>query len=177
MASWYGPGFNGRRTANGEIYNQEDLTAASPTLPLGTLVAVTNLNNGRSVLVRINDRGPFLKGRAIDLSHGAARALGMVGQGTAPVKIEVVRGPVEEASVANRYGYYIQVGSFTNLANALRLRDRLASVYPNVKIEELRAGTSHYYRVRIGGFASRAQALARAKETLSLKMPLIIGRE
>src|SRR5205085_9580715 len=74
VASWYGPGFNGRHTANGEIYDQDDLTAASPILPLGTQAMVTNLRNGRAVVVRINDRGPFIRGRSIDLSHRAAQA-------------------------------------------------------------------------------------------------------
>src|SRR5436305_13716032 len=90
VASWYGPGFHGNRTANGEVYDQYELTAAHPSLPLGTRVMVTNLANGRSVDVRINDRGPFVDGRAIDLSYAAARVLRMVGPGTARVRIEVV---------------------------------------------------------------------------------------
>src|SRR5215510_14489257 len=90
IASWYGPGFHGNRTANGEIYDQFDLTAAHPSLPLGTRAIVTNLSNGRSVEVRINDRGPFVGGRAIDLSYGAARVIQMVGPGTATVRIEVI---------------------------------------------------------------------------------------
>src|SRR5574337_879684 len=89
-ASWYGPGFHGNRTSSGEIYDQYDLTAAHQTLPLGTRVAVTNLQNNRTVEVRINDRGPFVKGRAIDLSYAAARNLGMIGPGTVPVRIEVL---------------------------------------------------------------------------------------
>jgi rare lipoprotein A len=103
VASWYGPGFDGNRTANGEIYDQYELTAAHPSLPLGTRAMVTNLDNGRAVEVRINDRGPFVGGRAIDLSYGAARALRMVGPGTARVRIEVLAGTraprVEAASV------------------------------------------------------------------------------
>src|SRR5262245_46591175 len=85
IASWYGPGFHGNRTANGEIYDQNELTAAHRTLPLGSRAMVTNLTNGRSVEVRINDRGPFVDGRVIDLSYAAARTLGMVGPGTAHV--------------------------------------------------------------------------------------------
>src|SRR5215510_2198076 len=83
IASWYGPGFHGNRTANGEIYDQDELTAAHPSLPLGTHAMVTNLDNGRAVEVRINDRGPFVGGRAIDMSYAAARAVDMVGPGTA----------------------------------------------------------------------------------------------
>src|SRR5205809_7003481 len=92
VASWYGPGVHGNRTANGEIYDQYELTAAHPSLPLGTRVMVTNLENGRAVQVRVNDRGPFVDGRAIDLSYAAARTIGMVGPGTVRVRIEVL-GP------------------------------------------------------------------------------------
>jgi rare lipoprotein A len=92
IASWYGPGFHGRRTANGEVYNQYDLTAAHQTLPHGTQVRVTNLTNGRAVEVRINDRGPFVDDRIIDLSYSAAREIGMIGPGTAPVRLEIL-GP------------------------------------------------------------------------------------
>ena len=90
QASWYGPGFDGRRTANGEVYNSNLLTAAHRSLPFGTKVRVTNMNNGRSVVVRINDRGPFSKGRIIDLSAGAARTINMINSGVAPVKVEVL---------------------------------------------------------------------------------------
>lgn len=90
MASWYGPGFHGRRTANGERFNQNAMTAAHRTLPFGTRVRVTNKNNGRSVTVRINDRGPFIRGRIIDLSIGAAGRIGMVNSGVAPVRVEVL---------------------------------------------------------------------------------------
>lgn len=89
-ASWYGPGFHGNMTSSGEIYNQHDLTAAHPTLPLGSRAVVTNLNNGKSVEVRINDRGPFVKGRTLDLSYAAARTIGLTRPGTAPVRIEVI---------------------------------------------------------------------------------------
>ena len=90
MASWYGPGFHGRRTANGEVYNQNALTAAHRSLPFGTKVRVTNVNTGSSVIVRINDRGPFAGGRVIDLSAAAARVIGMIRSGVAPVRIEIL---------------------------------------------------------------------------------------
>ena len=90
QASWYGPGFHGRRTANGEVFNSNELTAAHRSLPFGTKVRVTNMNNGRSVVVRINDRGPFSGGRIIDLSAGAARSINMINSGVAPVRIEVL---------------------------------------------------------------------------------------
>src|SRR6185436_19637456 len=101
IASWYGPGFHGRRTANGEVYDQYELTAAHQTLPLGTRVLVTSLTNGRSVEVRVNDRGPFIGGRVIDLSYGAARVIDMVGPGTMPVRVEVLDSPVLVASRAH----------------------------------------------------------------------------
>ncbi|MGP9820816.1 septal ring lytic transglycosylase RlpA family protein [Salinarimonas sp. NSM] len=89
-ASWYGPGFHGRRTASGERYDMDALTAAHKTLPFGTKVRVTNVANGKSVVVRITDRGPFVRGREIDLSRGAARAVGMLASGTAQVRMEVL---------------------------------------------------------------------------------------
>ncbi|HEY9829040.1 MAG TPA: septal ring lytic transglycosylase RlpA family protein, partial [Stenomitos sp.] len=90
IASWYGPGFHGNRSASGEVYNQNAMTAAHRSLPFGTKVVVTNLNNGRSVVVRINDRGPFVRGRVIDLSAAAARALGVMQTGIAPVQVQVL---------------------------------------------------------------------------------------
>ncbi|MDG2615585.1 septal ring lytic transglycosylase RlpA family protein [Thermoleptolyngbya sichuanensis XZ-Cy5] len=90
IASWYGPGFHGNRSASGEVFNQNAMTAAHRYLPFGTQVRVTNLNTGQSVVVRINDRGPFSRGRVIDLSAGAARAIGMIGSGIAPVSLEVI---------------------------------------------------------------------------------------
>ncbi|MEB3266896.1 MAG: septal ring lytic transglycosylase RlpA family protein [Cyanobacteriota bacterium] len=91
QASWYGPGFYGNRTASGETFRPGTLTAAHRTLPFGTMVKVTNLSNGRSAVVRINDRGPFHGGRVIDLAHGAALELGVTASGTAPVSLEVLR--------------------------------------------------------------------------------------
>ncbi len=90
IASWYGPGFHGKATASGEIYNQNEFTAAHQTLPLGTRVMVTNLENGSATEVTINDRGPFAKGRIIDLSHSAAESISMVGPGTALVRVDVL---------------------------------------------------------------------------------------
>lgn len=91
MASWYGPGFNGKRTASGERFRQNELTAAHKTLPFGTIVRVTNLQNARTVDVRINDRGPFVRGRIIDLSKGAAQQLNMIRTGVVPVEVRVLR--------------------------------------------------------------------------------------
>lgn len=104
IASWYGPNFHGKRTANGEIYNQNDLTAAHRTLQMPSLVRVTNLENGRSVVVRINDRGPFKRGRVIDVSRKAAELLGFIGNGTARVRVEVLEKESRQIAEAAKRG-------------------------------------------------------------------------
>ncbi len=123
-ASWYGPSFHGRLTSSGERYDQNDLTAAHTRLPFQTMVEVTNLDNGRKVVVRINDRGPFARGRVIDLSRGAAEKIAMVGPGTARVRLRALgdgeeeRAPASRARNADAAGiYYIQVGAFKNRDN------------------------------------------------------------
>lgn len=93
VASWYGPEFYGRRTASGEIYTGNDFTAAHKSLPLNTYVRVINLENGKSIIVRINDRGPFVKGRIIDLSYAAAKEIGMIEKGTTPVRLRIISRP------------------------------------------------------------------------------------
>jgi rare lipoprotein A len=146
MASWYGPDFHGKPTSNREIYDMFDMTAAHQTLPFGTHVIVTNLNNSKAVTVRINDRGPFVKGRIIDLSYAAAKVLDMVGLGTAPVSIEVLKDMSPKQSVVS---YSVQVGSFNNKANAVDLKQKLGNRYGNVVIAEFKTARQIYYRVRI----------------------------
>jgi len=170
-ASWYGPGFHGNRTSSGEIYDQNELTAAHQTLPLGTRVAVTNLDNGRQVEVRINDRGPFAKGRVIDLSYAAARMLGMVGPGTAPVRIEVLGGQIVRVAAT---GYAVQVGAFADRDNANRLKSQLARRYDGVYVTILDGRSATYYRVRVGRFPSREQAVQLAQSLTPLGLPAII---
>jgi rare lipoprotein A len=170
-ASWYGPGFHGKRTSNGEIYDQYELTAAHQTLPLGTRVAVTNLQNGHQVEVRINDRGPFVRGRAIDLSYAAARTLGMIGPGTVPVRIEVLGDAhLQLASAA----YTIQVGSFADRDNALRLKSTLAKRFDGVYLATLDGKAGTYYRVRLGRFTGRDEAVQFARSVTPLGIPVII---
>ena len=135
LASWYGGKFQGRRTASGEIFDTNQFTAAHKTLAFGTIVKVTNLENGQSTVVRINDRGPFIPGRIIDLSRAAAAAIGLAGQGVARVRIEVLApdspeaaGVAVDASVRRTAGIYsIQVAAFSNREYAerslLRLRE------------------------------------------------------
>lgn len=164
IASWYGPGFHGKATASGVIYNQHELTAAHQTLPLGTRVLVTNLDNGRSIEVLINDRGPFAKGRIIDLSYAAAETLGMIGPGTVPVRIEVVGSGTERISVIkDSLDYTLQLGSFSVLENARQLRDLVASQFSEVAIVPLNTSTSTFYRVQLGKFSTRSSAEEQAR--------------
>jgi rare lipoprotein A len=146
LASWYGPDFHGKLTSNNEIYNMHALTAAHKTLPFGAYVKVTNLNNGKSVIVRINDRGPFVKGRIIDLSYAAAKKLAMDITGVAPVKIEVLKRYSPRKSSQK---FSVQAGSFSSKKNAKRLKRKLQKHYRNVYISKLKAPSYTYYRVRI----------------------------
>ena len=164
IASWYGPGFHGRATASGVIYDQHELTAAHQTLPLGTRVIVTNLESGRSTEVVVNDRGPFLKGRIIDLSYAAAQTLGMVGPGTIPVRVEVISPEVR--SIRSSLGYTLQAGSFADLENAQKLVGQLNNNYPDlnqISIVSFQTRESIYYRVQVGTFSSRSQAEEEAR--------------
>lgn len=131
IASWYGPGFHGKLTANGEKYNQKAMTAAHKTLPLPTLVKVDNLENGRSVIVRVNDRGPYSKGRIIDLTETAAKRLGMLDKGTARVRVSVLSEDPDcyvnngrEVDI-DKGEFAIQIGAFSVYDNAKRLADSL----------------------------------------------------
>jgi len=153
LASWYGPGFHGKRTASGEIFNMYELTAAHRTFPIGSYVMVTNLENGKSVLVRINDRGPFVKGRIIDLSYAAAKLIGLIGPGVAPVRVELLsydRVPYKKKiSLKEERIIAIQVGAFIEKKNALNLKRILSHKYKGVYIETFRTRLTEYYRVRI----------------------------
>jgi rare lipoprotein A len=151
------------------------MTAASSIFPLGSLVIVTDLASGRAVEVRINDRGPFRKGRKIDLSHGAACELGMTGPGTALVRMDLVSTPAFDP--AGEPQYFVQAGSYADQNNADNIRVRLAAYYRDVTLSELDTGGRRYYRVRMGGFATREQAQARAVQTARLGLPVIIISE
>lgn len=160
IASWYGPGFHGNRTANGERYDMYRLTAAHRTLPLGSVAEVRSLTNGQTVTVRINDRGPFAKGRIIDLSLAAAKELGMTGAGTDRVELRVI-------GYQGRPGAFgslrVQVASFEELANAQALAGRLRGRYQAVRIVAVDLPSGKYYRVQVGQFASERQAEAVAQ--------------
>ncbi len=174
LASWYGPGFHGRPTSSSEIYNMHDMTAAHPTLPFGTWVMVTNLENDRTAVLRINDRGPFVKGRIIDLSRAAASVLGMIGPGTARVRLEVLAGYHESASSPPRF--LAQVGSFSIQENAYALKRRLEPRYENVVVETYRTPSRAYYRVRIIA-RSREAALLAARRLAGEGLPVIVLEE
>ena len=159
LASWYGPLFNGRRTSSGEIYDMHAFTAAHRTLPFGTLIRVTNLSNGMQTQVRINDRGPFVANRIIDLSLSAARAIEMVGPGTVQVRLELIWGPDPDLGF-----FAVQVGAFKTEENADRLRARLSLRYSPVATIPVPVNTGRFYRVRVGHFLSEADARALADE-------------
>jgi rare lipoprotein A len=159
VASWYGPDFHGKATSSGEVYDMYQLTCAHNTFALGTMVMVTNLENGRSVELRVNDRGPFVKERIIDLSYAAARILGMWEKGTAQVKVEGL-GPLIEPNQP----FTLQVGSFTDEANAQQLASQLRQRFENVYVATVETSTQKYHRVRIGQFDTRDQALAMAEK-------------
>ena len=156
LASWYGDPFHGRKTASGEVYDMHQMTAAHKTLPLGARVKVYNKQNGKSIEVRVNDRGPFVAGRVIDLSHAAAKALAAIGPGTAPVRIVAlaphpgdIRPGVEEGV------FSFQVGAFASRENAENLKATLSKQFAQVHVAEFFDGVDTLYRVRVGRYASR----------------------
>lgn len=164
IASWYGPGFHGKATASGVVYDQHEMTAAHQTLPLGTRVLVINLQNGAATELTINDRGPFAKGRILDLSYAAAQALGAVGPGTIPVRIEVIEGgPRRLQTIPASVDYTLQLGSFTQFENAQLLRERVAQNYADVSVVPVQAKDSTYFRVQLGTFVNRAAAEEQAR--------------
>jgi rare lipoprotein A len=174
IASWYGPGFHGQATSSGQIYDQHALTAAHQTLPLGTRVRVTNLDTGKAVDVDVNDRGPFAKGRVIDLSYEAARTVGMIGPGTARVRIEVVARP---ANGASHVAYCVQIGAFSEEDKARALRARLAPQYDDVYIVPVETRPDRMYRVRVGPYVERDRAETRATELSQLGLHAVVTEE
>jgi len=144
LASWYGYPYHGRAAANGEIYDMEQLVAAHRTLPFDTWVRVVNLNNAKAIEVRIIDRGPFVEGRIIDLSHAAAQKLDLVGPGTVPVRLEITRLPEVNGTAL----YAVQVGAFRDRNNAERVRAAMARYGPARLV--MRPGNPVIWRVLVG---------------------------
>jgi rare lipoprotein A len=142
LSSWYGPPYNQHRGANGEIYDQNAMTAAHRTLPMGTIIRVTNLATGQSAIVKITDRGPFIHGRILDLSLAAAKATGVYRAGVAKVKIDVLSQPSATAGK-----WCVQVGAFNNANNAIKLKNDLTHRYSSAKVIEFPGPTGHWVRV------------------------------
>ena len=168
LASWYGKDFHGRKTSNGETYDMYAMTAAHKTLPMNVHLKVTNLDNGKSTVVRINDRGPFVKKRIIDLSYSAAQKLGVVGPGTAPVRIEALgyqesadpgAPPVYRQPESYDVGpFMVQVGAFTVRDNAYRLADKMKQQFGTSTVAEGWVDGRKFYRVRVGLYDNMALA-------------------
>jgi rare lipoprotein A len=166
IASWYGPGFHGKKTANGEIFDMYAMTAAHNTLPIPSYAQITNLENKRSVIVRINDRGPFVGNRLVDLSYAAAKKLDLHEEGVGKVEIKAV-APPSQAALPNESkdlpkedsSVYLQVGSFGNEKHALKLKNQIISHHlPQPKIRALKYRSSTLYKVQMGPIESSAGA-------------------
>ncbi|MBK9170462.1 MAG: septal ring lytic transglycosylase RlpA family protein [Bryobacterales bacterium] len=172
IASWYGHPYHGRRAANGEVYDMQKMTAAHQTLPFETWVRVRNLDNRRETEVRINDRGPFVKGRIIDLSRAAAEEIAMIGPGTAKVRIQVIAPP----RAAAQGGYAVQVGAFASRAAAEELRTRLQPRFGKTFVAE-RPGQTVLYRVLVGQerSATDAEALAQRLRRDGLRDAFVVA--
>jgi rare lipoprotein A len=180
VASWYGPGFQGRPTASGQIYNMYDLTAASLTLPLDSYAYVTDLENHRSVEVLVDDRGPYADGRIMDLSYAAARALDMIGPGTALVRVQYLGpNPVSLAECKRYYnaggivpavkhappvcGYTLQFAAYTRKNKALNKVSAMKKFVPGVHLIKKNINGSLYYKVVFGRFKNLQDAYNFAK--------------
>jgi peptidoglycan lytic transglycosylase len=178
VASWYGTKFHGRRTSSGEPYDMYAMTAAHKTLPLPTYVEVTNLNNGRKVVVKVNDRGPFHGDRLIDLSYSAATKLGIVGKGTGLVEVRAIfpgLAPVKAATsvkhpvIAGQVGLYLQVGAFKSSTSAERLKTKLQQqIGDAILIVPSKQAEDRWYRVRVGPLENVAYGDALASRLVDL---------
>lgn len=167
MASWYGPDFHGKKTSNGEIYDMHAMTAAHKTLPLGVFVKVRNKDNGSEVVVRVNDRGPFVKNRVIDLSYTAAKKLGVDVKGTAPVHI-VALGYKQKGREGEEFykepenydsgNYAVQVGSFRDPQNAQRLAGELKNLFGHAEVQQALVNNEKFSRVLVGKYSSLKEA-------------------
>ena len=158
IASWYGPGFHGKLTASGEPYDMYQMTAAHKRLPLGTTVRVRSLATGRSVTVKINDRGPFIRGRIIDLSYAAARSLRMIRKGLERIRLKVLQKPRSSGP------FWVQVSAFDDLQEARSLRNELRGDFAHVRVVPIKLSTGRWYRVQVGEFHTKIRARAAAKK-------------
>jgi rare lipoprotein A len=164
MASWYGPPYHNHRASNGEIFDMNAMTAASLTLPLGTIVRVTNIKSGESTLVRINDRGPFVEGRILDLSMAAAKKIGVWRAGVAPIKLEVLKAP-SPLDIGGRW--CVQIGSLEAEDSAAKLQEHLQRRYRTAQVIKFLSPVGVWWvRVRVAqDDRTRAEQLARETQT------------
>jgi rare lipoprotein A len=164
IASWYGPPYHNRKASDGEIYNMNALTAAHRTLPLGSIVRVTNVSTQHSVVVRITDRGPFIPGRIIDLSLAAAKAIDVWRAGLATVKVELLKTP---APLNEGGRWAVQIGAFDDQESATELRDHLARRYHTARVHEFASPTGNWWlQVRVlADDKRRAEEVARDTHT------------
>jgi rare lipoprotein A len=175
MASWYGPGFHGNKTANGERYDMHKLTAAHRTLPLGSIAVIRSTNTGKEVTVRINDRGPFAKGRVLDLSLAGAQALEMVGHGTDQIELRVIGF---QGRTADMGFLRVQIGSFSEQKNAANLLERAQRMYPAGRIQPVDLPDGRRYRVQVGEFKTEQQAESAADRLeTDLSVPSFVFRD
>jgi rare lipoprotein A len=162
LASWYGPPYDKRRGANGQIFNKDALTAAHRTLPMNTLIRVTNLSTGQAAIVRVTDRGPFVHDRSLDLSLASAKAIGVWRPGVAKVRIEAFAAP---APLDSGGRWCVQIGAFKNEKGALKLRDQLTRKYRTANVIEFAGPTGHWVRIRpMADDRGRAAEIARGLE-------------
>ena len=172
IASWYGSDFHGHATSNGETYNMHDITAAHKLLPMHTMLLVTNLDNGKETVVRVNDRGPFVQGRIIDLSYGAARKIALVKSGTARVKITAL-GEVRTNKTTGRQRfknhaelrsgeYYVQIGAFTQKYNSIKLQEKFLVAGHRTVMKKTKINGQTFYRVQV--YVGRTLNSARRSE-------------
>jgi rare lipoprotein A len=179
-ASWYGGEFIGRKTADGEIFTSQSLTAANKTLPFNTHVLVTNLNNKKSVIVRINDRGPYVGDRIIDLSYAAAKTIDMIGTGTAPVRLEIVKPGEGTGIQENKFSagmYYLQLGFFSVKNNAENLQKELSEKFNNTLVDTDIIGGKTYYRVFVGPFKDEIATYIEADKLKDMGYVVIVNRK
>ena len=158
-ATWYRSPYRGRKAANGEVFDDDAMTAANRTLPMGTLIAVTNLKTGQTAAMRVNDRGPFVPDKNIDLSIASAKAVGIYRAGTAPVRIDVYRSPKPLDSGGR---WCVQIGAFTSEHRAQKLKEKLLDEYPGARVIEFPGERSYWVRIRPQG-DDRAQAESIAR--------------
>lgn len=162
MASWYGPPYNRRRGANGEIFDQDAITAAHRTLPMGSLIRVTNLSTGQTATMRVTDRGPFVPDRVLDLSVGAAKTIGVWRPGTAQVRIDVLEAP-KPIDTGGRW--CVQIGAFHSGHDADKLEEHLQKKYQTANVIEFTGPTGHWVRIRpAGDDRTRADEIQRELE-------------